>query len=344
MTAVEMTVALSAVEERPDSWLGTATLRDESYAHLEVVFEYLVSGALEEIVLHTFRLEPTSEAIAAGDVFRLSPGVIRDLPLARWDRSAQAGVRRAVHGFFAEGWDSAPDIVTPDGVFEVKRTAYAHGHRATGVDSSPEGRRQRAERAVAVLRPDIDPNSSKGSLRTWNSLLRYAEIYEEYGELLLKGERDPIGVIAKNHQVEKPTVRSWLHRAREAGVPEAMMGVLQTPSPLGRELTPEGMEALRELGRDLRAARLASGLELEDLLARMKVSPRQGEVIIEMEKGNFIPAEEQEASREWESSVNLVHSYIRTYARAVGLDPHDQAARYEAAYELPQKRRRWRRK
>jgi hypothetical protein len=78
-----------------------------------------------------------------------------------------------------------------------------------------------AEALVRYLRPVLNPQSSKAAARTWESLVRYAEVLEEYGRELAAGSDDPIGRIAERRGVALPTVRSWLHRGREAGLDAA---------------------------------------------------------------------------------------------------------------------------
>lgn len=52
--------------------------------------------------------------------------------------------------------------------------------------------------------------------RSYRSLSRLANIAVEYQRYLLEGRADPAAEIARQHNVNPNTARTWIHRARQA--------------------------------------------------------------------------------------------------------------------------------
>lgn len=194
-------------------------IRDQRNKSLRVELSYAIGSIDSRLRLVAVRVEtqhfPDDEF---DEPERLAPGVLRDLPYARWDRMAQGAVANALgiqkrrleqHLFFDTGaaqkeGDGAESIRLPESVM------------------NPQERGRRAEGIVRSVYPDLDPEANRFSTRTWNSLLRYANVSLEHLELLTGGVADPVAVLAERHDVAPATVRSWLHRAREAGVSSEM--------------------------------------------------------------------------------------------------------------------------
>lgn len=111
---------------------------------------------------------------------------IRDLPLARWEAAARAHV--------VEKYSLTPADV--DLVMEAL---------------TPVSR-------VDRLYPGLRDSTGAGDKRKYKSLMHLAEIANEFTGRQLVGEPDPATSIARDRGVNPATVRSWLHRARKAGL------------------------------------------------------------------------------------------------------------------------------
>lgn len=123
----------------------------------------------------------------------VTPSGIRELPLVLWEKIAKAA---------AQKWLRGPDVLSSSQAWSF-------------------GERERAEMLVRHLHPDLDPATGKGAARKFESLVRYAEVLNEYSRWLSEGVEDPTSVIAERRDVAPATVRSWLHRGREAGLDAA---------------------------------------------------------------------------------------------------------------------------
>ncbi|MEU9215423.1 hypothetical protein AB0D47_02640 [Streptomyces sp. NPDC048376] len=232
MTAMSLTVEIGEAEERPDSLVATVTISDERYEKLLVIFDYLLEGE-ENAKLHVVQFEPRTENLKSGDVLQLTPALIRDFPMTQWDRIAQAAVRRsrAMHVLQGATHSVESSHVSVRNVKPaVERSAATPLTRPSPADGTSELPKPKPEDVVRLLDPDLDPKQGPGARRRWNSLIRYVRIYTEYEELLAQGNTDPITNLAQQYDVAKATVRSWLHRAREAGVDKVVqLGLSQLP-------------------------------------------------------------------------------------------------------------------
>lgn len=139
-----------------------------------------------------------------GEPLRLGVAILRDLPLARWERAARLAAQThedAALPWMWEGEGDADEIVA------------------------------RAERAVRLLHPDVDPSSGKAGARTWAKLTRYAQVTLQWQRGRLAGDPDPVGTVAADRGVSTATVRSWLHRAKLDGItPESVTAALARES------------------------------------------------------------------------------------------------------------------
>lgn len=324
MSVMELKITIGPIEEREDALLGSVVIHDGAYKNLEVALDYLIDNVVQELTLHAVSFEPADEAIAGGEVYQLQPSAIRDFPMVRWDRIAKAGIRRALGGYPTnladEQSDSGEDFLADGEVFETKGFQYVDLGAAVE-ESDPRRRRELAEAAVARLRPDLDPTEGKGAQRSWNSLVRYAEIFSEHEDLLARGARDPISTLAERHEVEKPTVRSWLHRAKAAGIPQVML-----------ELDPAGAAAILEAHQERRKTvdRIDMiGQELKDVRlsqnrSREEVAEGAG-VPFEM----LVDIEDSLATRMRKDPVGF-REVIRMIARFLGVEPAPLLERFDA--------------
>jgi hypothetical protein len=232
MTALSLKVEIGEAEERPDSLVATVTISDERYEQLLVIFDYLVEGE-EDPKLHVVHFEPRAEALKSGDVPHLTPTLIRDFPMSQWDRIAQAAVRRSRATHLLQG---AKNSLESTNVRVMGIKPAVESDHPTPLEWGPSKieavdlPKPKPEDVVAVLAPGLSPEQGAGARRRWNSLMRYVKIYTEYEELLASGNTDPITALAQQNDVAKATVRSWLHRAREAGVDKVVhLGLSQLP-------------------------------------------------------------------------------------------------------------------
>ncbi|MEF9903707.1 hypothetical protein [Streptomyces sp. P9-A2] len=232
MTALSLEVKIGEAEGQPDSLVATVTIYDERYKKLLVIFDYLVKGE-EEPKLHVVHFEPRAETLESGDVLHLTPTLIRDFPMSQWDRIAQAAVRRSRATHLLQGAKRSLEStrVKVMGLEPaVERDAAMPLTWGPSKIEAVELPKPKPEDVVGLLAPGLNPEQGPGAKRRWNSLMRYVKIYTEYEELLAGGNTDPITALAQQNDVAKATVRSWLHRAREAGVDKVVqLGLSQLP-------------------------------------------------------------------------------------------------------------------
>lgn len=311
-------------------------LRDANHPGIRASFQYLVPEQLPHIEQIGFSVTLVTAERPEG-VARFGPGVIKDLPLARWDRVAQAAAQQAVmerslaeasmplqpgeyrrlidgnplHGPGESDWDA----YVPEGAEEeIVRPPHV-----------PQNRRERAIEMVRKVRPDLDPEESKGSARSWNGLVKLAESLDEYMEILASGSSDPAGEMAERHDVAQATVRTWVHRARQAGLTSTYTGWTPSGDP-PRKLVPKGKphEAWLQLGVDLQNAREENNWSVEDVSKATRIRPY---LLYEIEQGRLASLGGDVYAR----------GHIRSYARALGLDPAHFLSLYE---EAPQAKKR----
>lgn len=231
MTALELRGGAATIEEHPGVLVIAVDVSDEAHPDIDVKLEYASLPGGGDLRLWGYEIQPSRPAggIQPHDLINLSPGYIRDLPLARWDRSARALAQRLLADAEKHRWRESE---VSGGAAEQKSGQVGKRFRlartvveteAPDIGTGVQDQRAIAEAAVRRMRPDLDPEDSKGARRTWDSLVRYAEVYQEYNEHLIRGTRDAIGEIAERHGVEKATVRSWLHRADRAGIDSAVI-------------------------------------------------------------------------------------------------------------------------
>ncbi|WP_431772217.1 hypothetical protein [Streptomyces cucumeris] len=218
----QMTVSV-AFEEPTDQDEGAkpqakVSIEDSSHPYLRISLQYAIIDAHGGFQPVGFTLIQKTGETVPDELVRLGPGMIKDLPLSRWDRLAQAAVSQAL----LRG--ERQSVTTAVGALETYRDEVdAPSAAYTAIEPKPphspaEARRQRAEELITRLRPDLDPNAGKGAARSWNGLVKLAEAVEEHMDEMLKGSSDPVSAMAIRHGVAPATVRTWLHRARQAGI------------------------------------------------------------------------------------------------------------------------------
>ncbi|MBF6047741.1 hypothetical protein GO001_21260 [Streptomyces sp. NRRL B-1677] len=175
-------------EEMPEgSQLVTATLLPSGYPEICATFEYALSPGHALFPLG-FSVRPAPGRPVSKSV-ELEMRTIRSLPLTSWEASARAHAEVELLG---------ESISIPR-------------ERAASAQATAKALLERSY-------PDLDPTASKADARKYKSLLHLAEISAEYMLERLFGNVDAPAAIAKRREVNPATVRSWLHRARKAGL------------------------------------------------------------------------------------------------------------------------------
>lgn len=338
------------------------SVQDASHQGVRAFFQYLVPDQLRQIELVGFSVQHLLAERPEGAA-RFGPGVIKDLPLARWDRVAQAAVTQAVLGRSI----AAVSIPLEPGEYQrlvqnglLNGPEFPDEEIATPVHV-PRDRRERAIEMVRRVRPDLDPEESRGAARSWNGLVKLAEALDEYTERLATGSADVVSEMAAAHGVAPATVRTWVHRANQAGItatgwldstarplvpayirasgepyaasdakdsgpdPEdvARFGPAPSRAPLSPSprLTPR-QAAFRELGRSFLMARERSRITLKNAGEVIGVDPS---VINAIDRGDFASFDDEEKLRE----------YMRAYSTALGFKPEGHWRTYNNAKKLP---------
>ncbi|WP_405580731.1 hypothetical protein [Streptomyces sp. NBC_01092] len=111
---------------------------------------------------------------------------LRDLPVTRWEKAAQAAAERRL----------------------VSGSPY--GQHVSPADL--------ARSIVDEKFPELAGATKGNALRRKNALLQLAERAAEYMGAMESGSSNPAEVLAERHGVSAATVRGWLHRARKEGL------------------------------------------------------------------------------------------------------------------------------
>lgn len=339
--------------------LAHVLIRDANHPGIQAAFQYLAPDPPAQIEQVGFSVTSFAAERPNG-VAPFGPGVIKDLPLARWDRVAQAAVTQAV----LERNIAAVSIPLEPGEYQrLIENGQMYGSELPDEEIAtplrPRDRRERAIEMVRRIRPDLDPNESRGAARSWNGLVKLAEAMDEYTELLATGTTDVVGEMATAHGVAPATVRTWVHRARQAGItatgflgwhplplvpayirasgepypasvaedfgpdPEDVARFEAGPprAPASPRLTPR-QAAFRDLGRTFLAARERSRITLRNARKAIGIEPS---VINGIDRGDL---------GAFDDEVRL-RGYLRAYAKAVGIGPEYALKKYSSAKRLP---------
>lgn len=183
------------------------SVEPEDRPDLTVTFDYValpgeILGPLGVHVTPRERVAIGEGWKLAGDPPRLGAAILRDLPIARWERAARLAVQMHSSQKVPWGWEATAgqeDIV------------------------------RRAEEVVRSLHPSVDPMSGKAGARKWAKLTRFAEVVLQHQQAQLAGSADPVGSVAEIRGATPATVRSWLYRAKLEGItPESVAGAAVT--------------------------------------------------------------------------------------------------------------------
>ncbi|WP_330265291.1 helix-turn-helix domain-containing protein [Streptomyces griseorubiginosus] len=359
----QMTVSVDFEAATPHSADAVAhvSVQDASHQGVRAFFDYLVPDQQRQIELVGFSVQLLQGERPAGAA-RFGPGAIKDMPLARWDRIAQAAVTQAV----LQRSLAAVSIPLEPGEYQrLVENGLLNGPEFPDEEIAtplhvPLDRRQRAIETVRRVRPDLDPEESRGAARSWNGLVKLAEAMDEYTERLASGSADVVSEMAEAHGVAPATVRTWVHRANQAGITAtgwldssansivpAYIRASGEPYPASEEAKASGPDpadvarfgpmpsrvsnrprltprqaAFQELGRSFLAARERSGITLKD--AR-KVIGLDSSVINAIDRGDFDSFNDEEGLRE----------FMRVYSTALGFTPAGHWRTYINAKKLP---------
>lgn len=187
MPAHPAEVVVSAPQPSPEGPAGSrmveATVFDDDHPDVAITFRYLAVPAKPLI---TVGVSVQSREQDPYSNVTVGASAIREMPIARWDRTAQASVVQQL----SEGAGEEP---------QTSAAAWAEG-------------------LVNEKFPELIEPRDGHAVRRRNSLLHLAEAAEEYARIASTGERNPAGVLAERRGTTASTVRGWLHRARREGV------------------------------------------------------------------------------------------------------------------------------
>lgn len=178
------------VAGEPDGVNAVAvTVHPDEQPELAVTFDY-VSKPGELRGPFGLHIRPSSD-LGIEEQQRLGVAFLRDLPLARWEKSARLTAQADPAHSPVWGWQD------PAGSDDVMA---------------------RAETAIRQLHPDVDRLSGKAGARRWEKLNRLAQVVIQHHAAQLSDAPDPVGSVADLRGVAAATVRSWLYRAKLEGI------------------------------------------------------------------------------------------------------------------------------
>ncbi|MGW7457147.1 hypothetical protein [Streptomyces sp. NPDC054797] len=180
----------------PEAALVSAQLTDSEHPALVVEFEYARIAESGRLFPRSVSIGPAPD-LSIGQNVPVTAGLIRDLPLARWDSAARSHTQASL-----QEWEESGLV---DGIGRPTLRALR--------DLTP------AE-LVEVIEPGLreSTSTSKAHSRRYSSLLHQCRVAIEYTKLRMEGVKDPASRMARDHDVQPATVRSWLHRARNSGI------------------------------------------------------------------------------------------------------------------------------
>jgi hypothetical protein len=164
------------------------TVEDSDHPRIGAAFGYLVGDAGRAVFLRSLQVAPAT-GTPVGQQRRLTVTTVRNLPLARWEAAARAHLAQ-VPGFQPA---SADDVL-----FVLRHV-------------TPKDR-------VDRLYPGLAESKRPADVRKYRGLLHLAAVAEDFVREQLSGSPDPGAAIARQHNVKPATARSWVHRARKAGL------------------------------------------------------------------------------------------------------------------------------
>ncbi|MFI9059781.1 MULTISPECIES: hypothetical protein [unclassified Streptomyces] len=172
-------------------WLSSleVSLDPPEYPDLTVTFGFLVKP-VEVLHAFAFRVEPRG-GFSAAEQAKVGAGLLRDMPIARWEKAARTAAVYHVEGEVPWAWKTGDDEES------ISRLAVE---------------------IVSAMNPDLDPKAGKGAARSWNRLIRLAEVTLQAEMASSRGEKSPAAYVAEQRGVAAATVRGWLHQARQAGI------------------------------------------------------------------------------------------------------------------------------
>lgn len=191
-------LAILSIKRTPrgDAEDVTVSLEDRTRSGLRVDFDYaLIARQLKGPT----GVHVVGAAGSDGAPPRLGVAILRDLPIARWERVARLAAA----------------------VGPLEGLAYSRNVKAD------------AERLVRSLHPGVDLRSGKAGARRWRRLTKLAEVSLEYYRAQMSGVHRYAEAVAEGRDVAPATVRSWIFQAQREGITtEAVWAFLSGP-PLG---------------------------------------------------------------------------------------------------------------
>lgn len=187
---------------------------DEDYSGINAAFRYWIDTPDKEpqtLWLLSVSLGPGWTAPGRAvrqQQFTIS--TIRDLPLARWEQAARGVVTWAIDDLHEWGDPSIAD----------KRAEFPGQVvlQVTPQNSRTPHRTDQVNELVSAVAPELDDDETPGGRRRRMSLRKLANVAIDYRNELVHGRPDPAVAIATKYGVSPSTARTWIHRARNAGL------------------------------------------------------------------------------------------------------------------------------
>lgn len=159
----------------------TVSLEDRTRLGLQVQFDY---AFIARQLKGPAGIHVVGAAGSGGVPPRLGVAILRDLPIARWERVARLAAALG----------------------PLEGLAYSRNVKAD------------AERLVRYLHPGVDPRSGKAGARRWRRLTKLAEVSLEYYQTQMSGVHRYAEAVAEGRDVAPATVRSWIFQAQREGI------------------------------------------------------------------------------------------------------------------------------
>lgn len=193
-------------------------VHDPDYSGIDVTYRFSIhtpDKAERTVTLDSVKIGQAWTRPGRPVTKRFTLSGVRDLPLARWEQAARGVVTWAIDDL--EEWGD-PRIaesygISSDQVF----LEVTPGH------SSPP-RQHDVDELVKTIDPNLEDDDTPGGRRRRTSLRKLANVAIDYRAALMNGRSDPAAAISEKYGVSPSTARSWIHRARAAGLLSPAVG------------------------------------------------------------------------------------------------------------------------
>lgn len=244
--AVHVEMTKSDLPEEPRATMFQCAVSDDAHPEYVGMTGYVVMRTPDGRVMG---IDCVQLGVVGKAAAKVTPSLLRDLPLSRWDNACRARIAAMVSPAPADQWSEG---------FEFLQL------------SAEEQQEIIVRTLVSVRYPEARDDGTPGGRRRLAALERSARTAMEYGLFMKQGRSDPAVAIAEKHSVSHSTARTWIHRARGHGF-------LPPASTKGNDAVANRSETLQRL-QEASTKSMRRATFNEDGIVAVDLSPREAEM------------------------------------------------------------------